>query len=142
MIGFYKRIGVADKIHWTSEMVMIEPGGRRSPLGPSWLPAPLHGLPKLLTASAFSLADKVALSRAFSALMKRVPADSTESLGAWLKRNGQTKGAIERFWRLVIASALNANLDESLAIRGQGATRAIHELRPGRGDGDEHSAVE
>ncbi|MFZ0744339.1 MAG: hydroxysqualene dehydroxylase HpnE [Terracidiphilus sp.] len=112
VIGFYKRIGVADKIHWTSEMVMIEPGGRRSPLGPSWLPAPLHGLPKLLTASAFSLADKVALSRAFSALMKRVPADSTESLGAWLKRNGQTKGAIERFWRLVIASALNANLDD------------------------------
>ena len=37
LVGFYQRIGVADKIHWTSEMTMIEPGGRRSTLGPSWL---------------------------------------------------------------------------------------------------------
>ena len=43
--------------------------------------------------------------------MRPVPASSTESLGAWLKRNGQTQGAIERFWRLVIASALNAEID-------------------------------
>ena len=34
LIGFYRRIGVADHIHWTSEMTMIEPGGRRSVLGP------------------------------------------------------------------------------------------------------------
>jgi zeta-carotene desaturase len=111
LVGFYRRIGVDDRIHWTSEMTMIEPGGRRSLLGPSWLPAPLHGLPKLLSAHAFSLADKFALARAFSALMRPVPASSTESLGAWLKRNGQTQGAIERFWRLVIASALNAEID-------------------------------
>jgi zeta-carotene desaturase len=96
LIGFYRRIGVADRIHWTSEMTMIEPGGRRSQLGPSWLPAPLHGLPKLLTASAFTLADKLALGRAFSALMRPIPADSTESLGAWLRRNGQTGGALKR----------------------------------------------
>jgi len=111
LVGFYRRIRVDDRIHWTSEMTMIEPGGRRSLLGPSWLPAPLHGLPKLLSAHAFSLADKFALARAFSALMRPVPASSTESLGAWLKRNGQTQGAIERFWRLVIASALNAEID-------------------------------
>src|ERR1700728_5337926 len=48
--GFYQRIGVADRIHWTSAMTMIEPGGRQSRLGPSWLPAPLHGLPRLLAA--------------------------------------------------------------------------------------------
>ncbi len=109
--GFYKRIGVYDKIHWTSEMTMIEPGGRRSLLGPSSLPAPLHGLPRLLTAKAISGADKVAIIRAFQAMMQPVPPDSTESLGDWLRRHGQTPGAIERFWRLVIASALNADLD-------------------------------
>src|SRR4051812_13946417 len=31
LIDFYRRIGVDDLIHWTSEMTMIEPGGRRSP---------------------------------------------------------------------------------------------------------------
>jgi zeta-carotene desaturase len=106
-------------------MTMIEPGGRRSPLGPSWLPAPLHGLPKLLSAHAFSLADKIALCRAFSALMRPVPHDSTESLGAWLRRNGQTEGALNRFWRLVIASALNADID-SIALPY--AAKVIREL--------------
>jgi zeta-carotene desaturase len=111
LIGFYERIGVSNKIQWTSEMTMIEPGGRRSVLGPSALPAPLHGLPKLLSAQAFTRADKLALAHAFRLLMGRIPKDSTETLSAWLQRNRQTSGAIERFWRLVIASALNADLD-------------------------------
>jgi squalene-associated FAD-dependent desaturase len=123
--GFYARIGVADRIHWTSEMTMIEPGGRRSRLGPSFLPAPLHGLPKLMAAHAFSIADKVALARAFSALMKPVPANSTESLGDWLTRHKQTRGAVDRFWRLVIASALNAEIDE---IALPYAAKVIREL--------------
>ena len=57
--------------------------------------------------------------------MRPVPHDSTESLGAWLKRNGQTQGAIDRFWRLVIASALNADLD---AIALPYAAKVIREL--------------
>ena len=125
LIGFYRRIGVSGRIHWTSAMTMIEPGGRRSPLGPSWLPAPLHGLPKLLSAHAFTLADKIALGRAFSALMRPVPSDSTESLGEWLKRHKQTEGALNRFWRLVIASALNAEID---CISLPYAAKVIREL--------------
>ena len=125
LTGFYRRIGVDDRIRWTSEMTMIEPGGRRSELGPSWLPAPLHGLPKLMAAKAFTFDDKLALARAFRALMRPVPSDSTETLGAWLKRNRQTKGAVEHFWRLVIASALNADLD-SIALPY--AAKVIREL--------------
>jgi zeta-carotene desaturase len=125
LIGFYRRIGVADQIHWTSEMHLIEPDGKRSLLGPSWLPAPLHGLPKLMAAHAFSLPDKIALGRAFSALMRPVRGDSTESLGAWLRRHKQTKGALDRFWRLVIASALNAEID-SIALPY--AAKVIREL--------------
>lgn len=130
LVGFYRRIGAVDRIYWTQEMTMIEPGGRRSKLGPSkpggvGLPPPLHGLPRLMAAPAFSLADKVALARAFTALMRPVPAQSRESLGAWLKRHGQTRGAIEHFWRLVIASALNADLD-SIALPY--AAKVIREL--------------
>jgi len=125
LLGFYRRIGSAERIHWTRAMTMIEPGGRRSPLGPCWLPAPLHGLPRLLMASAFTLADKIALGRAFGALMQPVPSDSTESLGAWLRRHKQTRGALDRFWRLVIASALNAEID-SIALPY--AAKVIREL--------------
>jgi squalene-associated FAD-dependent desaturase len=126
LIGFYERIGAAEKIRWTSEMTMIEPGGRRSVLGPSrWLPAPLHGVPKLLGARAFTRADKLALARGFRAMLKPVPPDSRETLAAWLVRHAQTPGAIERFWKLVIASALNAEI-ETIAVPY--AAKVIREL--------------
>jgi zeta-carotene desaturase len=124
LIGFYRRIGVEGKIHWTRAMTMIEPGGRRSTLGPLPLPAPLHGLPRLLAAHAFTVADKLALARAFAAMLRPVPQNSTENLAEWLMRHGQTRGAMERFWRLVLASALNSDLDQigvpyaQMVIRG------------------------
>src|ERR1700749_998413 len=75
LIGFYRRIGVEEKIHWTREMTMIKPGGRGSKLGPSALPAPLHGLPRLLSAQAFTTADKISLARGFSAMMRSIRND-------------------------------------------------------------------
>lgn len=137
LIGFYRRIGALERIHWSSGMTMIEPAqagqpgtGRRSPLGPSklgplGLPAPLHALPKLLAARAFTRADKLALARAFRALLRPIPPDTNEDLATWLKRHGQTAGTIERFWRLVIASALNADLD-SIALPY--AAKVVREL--------------
>jgi squalene-associated FAD-dependent desaturase len=131
LIGFYGRIGVADKVHWTSDMTMIEPGGRRSRLGPFrlgplGLPAPLHGTPSLLSAHAFNFADKMALARAFRAMMRTdVLRPSTETLGDWLRRHKQTEGAMNRFWRLVIASALNADI-ENIAVHY--AAKVIREL--------------
>lgn len=131
LIGFYKRIGVADQIHWTRDMTMIEPSGRRSRLGPfeigRWgLPAPLHGTPSLLSARAFSVVDKLALGRAFRAMMRRNSTDrSSETLGDWLRRHKQTRGAMDRFWRLVIASALNADI-ENIAVPY--AAKVIREL--------------
>jgi squalene-associated FAD-dependent desaturase len=126
LTGFYRRIGAAEKIYWTSEMTLIEPGTqRRTLLGPSPLPAPLHGLPRLLAAQAFTVADKIALARAFSAMMRAHDANSNEPLSQWLVRHGQTPGAVNRFWRLVIASALNAELD-SIAVPY--AAKVVREL--------------
>ncbi len=126
LIGFYRRIGAVDRIHWTSEMMMIEPGGRRSKLGATpLLPAPLHGLPRLLMASAFSLDDKLSLARAFRAILRPVPPDSKETLAEWLERHRQSRGAVERFWKLVIASALNAEID---CIAVPYAAKVIREL--------------
>jgi zeta-carotene desaturase len=131
LIGFYRRIGVADRIHWTSEMTMIEPGGRRSrlgpfELGPLRLPAPLHSAPSFLSAKAFSLQDKLALGRAMRAILRPGALDDpAESLGDWLRRHKQTEGALNRFWRLVIASALNAEID-SIAVPY--AAKVIREL--------------
>ncbi len=131
LIGFYRRIGVAERIYWTHEMTMVEPGGRQSRLGPFEfgpfrLPPPLHGAPSFLSAKSLSFADKISLGRAMRAMMKPgALVDTRESLGAWLKRHKQTEGVVNRFWRLVIASALNAELD-SIAVHY--AAKVIREL--------------
>jgi squalene-associated FAD-dependent desaturase len=130
IFGFYRRIGVAEKIHWTTEMTMIEPGGQRSrlqpfELGPFRLPAPLHSALSFLNAKAFSRADKAALARAMRAMIRpEAMEDTGETLRDWLQRHKQTEGAINRFWRLVITSALNADLEE---IAVPYATKIIRE---------------
>src|SRR5256885_1099910 len=40
------------------------------------------------------------------------------SMLEWLRRRGQTKGAIERFWRVVLVSALDEELDKTDARYG------------------------
>jgi zeta-carotene desaturase len=45
------------------------------------------------------------------AIMRRLPADTPENFLAWLRRHGQTERAIERFWKVVLVSALNEDLD-------------------------------
>jgi len=126
LVGFYNRIGCSDKVLWTGEMTMIEPGGRRSRLGPTpLLPPPLHGLPRLLAAHAFTRADKLSLALAFRAMLQPIPQGSTETLAHWLARHQQSPGAVDRFWKLVIASALNAEID---TIAVPYAAKVIREL--------------
>ncbi len=112
LIDFYTRLGVADKIFWDSRMTLIEPGGRRSVLAPANLPAPLHGLPSILAADCFSISDKLSLLWAFTCMMFSTQHDSQRSLFDWIESHLQSSGAIKRFWDLVIASALNASLDQ------------------------------
>jgi squalene-associated FAD-dependent desaturase len=125
LVGFYERIGVEDKIFWDNRMTLIEPGGRRSVLAPAGLPAPLHGLPAILAARCFSMADKLSLIFAFTSIMFSGKSDPQRSLADWLESHLQSPGALERFWRLVIASALNADLDK---IGLPYATKVIREL--------------
>ena len=111
LIDFYQRTGVADSIRWFERMTFLEPGGRASEIGPSSLPAPLHTTPAFLRASCLEVADKVAIARAMMALAPTTPRDTGESFLGWLNRHGQTVRAIERFWKPVLVSALNEEVD-------------------------------
>src|SRR5437868_13644278 len=68
LIDFYERMGVAAKIRWFDELTFIEPGGRTSRMAPSFLPAPMHNAPAFLRAKMLSARDKMAISRAMSAM--------------------------------------------------------------------------
>jgi squalene-associated FAD-dependent desaturase len=111
LLDFYRRTGVQDKIRWYEKLTFLEPGGRASVIAPSWLPAPLHTAPAFLRADCLSFRDKMAISRAMAALAPSAPPDLGETFLDWLKRHGQTAQAIERFWKTILVSALNEDLD-------------------------------
>jgi len=111
LIQFYERLGVENKIRWYDRLTFLEPGGRASVIEPSKLPAPLHNAPAFLRAACLDLPDKLAIGMAMAALAPDTPRDHGESFLTWLHRHGQTKQAIERFWKPVLVSALNEELD-------------------------------
>ncbi len=111
LIHFYKTIGAERSIRWFDNITFVEPGGRRSTIRSSALPAPLHSAPSFLSASMLTLEDKVGVGRALTSLTGVLPADSNENFQTWLGRHRQTARAIERFWRPVIVSALNDEPD-------------------------------
>ena len=111
LLDFYRRAGVQDKIRWYEKLTFLEPGGRASVIAPSALPAPLHTALAFLRADCLRFRDKLAISRAMAALAPCIPADRGESFFDWLKHHGQTEQAIERFWKTILVSALNEDLD-------------------------------
>jgi zeta-carotene desaturase len=112
LLDFYRRAGVQDKIRWYEKLTFLEPGGRASVIAPSGLPAPLHTAPSFLRADCLGFRDKMAISRAMLALAPSNPADRGESFLDWLKRHGQTERAIARFWKTILVSALNEDLNK------------------------------
>jgi squalene-associated FAD-dependent desaturase len=111
LIDFYRRLGVENKIRWFDTLNFIEPGGRLSRLGPSFLPAPFHSTPSFMRAKFLSIGDKDAIARGLLALMPGLPKETEETFLSWLERHGQTPRAIQRFWEPVLVSALNESLD-------------------------------
>ncbi len=111
LIEFYERIGVAGQIRWYDQMTFIEPGGRTSVMKSSPLPAPLHTAPSFLHFSFLSATDKLSIARALVPLTLTEQRDTGQSFQHWLDRHGQTKHAVERFWRPILVSALSEELD-------------------------------
>lgn len=111
LIRFYESLGVQDKIRWYDQLTFLEPGGRASVIAPSALPAPLHNTFSFLIAPCLGLQDKLAIASAMALLARKLPADTGESFLKWLEDHHQTDRAIERFWKTILVSALNEDLD-------------------------------
>jgi squalene-associated FAD-dependent desaturase len=116
LIDLYRRLGVETEIYWSDAITFIEPGGRRSVLQPSSLPAPLHTSASFLGARCFSVSDKVTIARGIRAFLLKTPPDSEENFAQWLRKHHQSERAIRRFWHPVLASALNED-PECISVR-------------------------
>jgi len=121
LLDLYKRLGVERKIRFHREFFFIEPGGRISTMQRGILPAPAHFAGSFLGLKFLSLADKIAIARAMNAIPRELHAradlDRITMLD-WLREKRQTPAAIERYWRQVLVSALNEELDRMAASHG------------------------
>jgi squalene-associated FAD-dependent desaturase len=118
---FYRRIGVAEKIRYYDRLVFSDSKGSRGEIRPSGLPAPFHTALSFASFGLLTWKDKFSIARAMLAILraggKPRLAQNTSMLD-WLKQTGQTQNAIDRFWRVVLVSALNEELDRTDAAYG------------------------
>lgn len=121
LLDFYRRLGVQDSIEFHREFHFLEPGGRRSLWKRGLLPAPAHFTGAFAAAQWLSWADKLALAQAMLAVMRerktRTDLDQISMLD-WLRTHSQPERVIERFWRQVLVSAINVELEDMAAAHG------------------------
>jgi zeta-carotene desaturase len=117
LADFYRRVGSADKIKFFDRLFFLDPQGRRGDIQAGIFPAPFHMTGSFAAFAPLTTWDKLSIARAMLEILrtKGKPVDLEEGGGIsmleWLRRRGQTKGAIERFWRVVLVSALDEELD-------------------------------
>ncbi|MFM2123970.1 MAG: hypothetical protein RL328_421 [Acidobacteriota bacterium] len=121
LLDFYKRLGVENEIQFHKEFVFIEPGGRRSLFKAGALPTPAHFAESFLHLTFLNWSEKLAVARAILALDRqaksRTDLDQITML-QWLQEQNQPPRAIERFWRQILVSAINEELDRMAASHG------------------------
>jgi len=121
LADFYSRVGAAGKIRFYDRLYFVDAQGRRSTMEASPLPPPLHMAPSFLLFSSLNLADKRAIANAMMEIAMaggNPPGVDCASMLDWLRRMKQTPAAIERFWRVVLVSALDEELSRTDARYG------------------------
>jgi zeta-carotene desaturase len=112
LLDFYRRTGVLDRIRWERTIRFVDPRGKPHCL---WsvdaLPAPLNLAASAATFTALNQIERLSLGRAMLAMLRLGPQDrgalADMSFGQWLDEHDQPVGLIEKFYELVLVSALN-----------------------------------
>jgi squalene-associated FAD-dependent desaturase len=123
LADFCRRAGVADCFRRYRTLHFFGPTRPQPPVAPAsqydftasrWLPAPLHLLPGLMRLGYLTRPERRSIARAMLRLARqRVPADGEETIGQWLGRQGQSAQTVERFWSVVLVSALGETVDRA-----------------------------
>ena len=124
LADFYQRVGSADKIKFFDRLFFLDPQGRRGEMRAGILPAPFHMTGSFAKFAPLTLRDKLSIARAMLDILRAkgkpwdLEAPGAISMLEWLSRRGQTQRAIDRFWRVVLVSALDEELDRTDARFG------------------------
>ena len=111
ILDLYERLGVLDAFDWHETLFFARGGGAVDALTVGRLPAPLHYAASFARMKLFSLAEKVAIARAFHAILRMGPKGrvrwSGRDFAAFLRSCRQPARVIELFWDPVVLSACN-----------------------------------
>ncbi len=118
---FYRRVGAGAKIRFYKRLCFLDREGRRGVIESSGFPPPLHLAPSFALFPSLSFSDKRLITGAMLQIARHgghPPDAHGASMVEWLHRWRQTPAAIERFWRTVLVSALDEELDRTDARYG------------------------
>lgn len=111
LAAFCRQAGIAGLLAKQRWLYFQDERGRVSRVG-SWpLPAPLHLTPSFAFASFLSLTDKLRIAYGFWKLLRQPHAKAGQPFHDWLMQNGQNQRTCERFWSVILVSALNEKLE-------------------------------
>ena len=111
----YGQLGVSKLIRWQRRMYFagFNRAGRAviDVLEANDLPAPLHMAAALLRFRSLTPGEKLAIARGLLAMIRLGTTGRaswhTRTFNQWLIDHGQPRGAVEKFWSLIVVSALN-----------------------------------
>ena len=121
LADFFRRVGADKKIRIYDRMYLMDRNGTRTTFKSGLLPPPLHMAGSMASFRTLTLADKRSIGRALMAVARAggsPPGIDGITMLQWLERMGQTPAAISRFWRVVLVSALDEELEFAEARYG------------------------
>ncbi|MFO0813855.1 MAG: hydroxysqualene dehydroxylase HpnE [Gemmatales bacterium] len=106
---FCKTVGIEHLLREQPVLHFMTPDRRVSHWQAQALPAPLHYAGSFLKAHFLTLVEKIRIGTALMRLWL-LPPEEDEPFLPWLERNDQTQQCIDRFWSVVLVSALNESI--------------------------------
>lgn len=107
---FCRTVGIADLLEPQPALTFMTPDRRLSRFRAAPWPAPLHLAGSFARAHFLSFAEKLRIGYGLYHL-ERWPEDDDPPFAGWLEQHRQTPRTIDRFWGLVLTSALNETPD-------------------------------
>jgi squalene-associated FAD-dependent desaturase len=107
---FCRAVGVAHLLRTQPALFFMTPDGRVSRFDADPLPAPLHLVRTFWRSHFLTAAEKLRVAWGLACL-RLTSADAEGPFADWLRRHAQTPRTVERFWGLVLTSALNETTD-------------------------------
>ena len=112
-LDFIHRTGVEDCFERHRRLTFIGPDGEVCKFHSwRWLPAPLHLLPGFARLRYLAFGERLSIGRCLVRMGRLKPDDcGNKTAGPWLREQGQSERMIERFWSVVLVSALGDTVD-------------------------------